>query len=85
MCPPDHFKIAYVINPWMEGHFANTDDGLAQRQWDDLRSAIERHAKVAIEPPQRNLPDIVFTANAGLVLGKKVIVSRFRSWSCSTP
>jgi len=79
MCPPDHFEIAYVINPWMEGHFANTDDGLAQRQWDDLRSAIERHAKVVIEPPQRNLPDIVFTANAGLVLGKKVIVSRFRS------
>ncbi len=79
MCPPDHFKIAYVINPWMEGHFANTDDGLARRQWDALRALIEQHADVVLQPAQRNLPDIVFTANAGLVLGKKVIVSRFRS------
>lgn len=79
MCPPDHFEIAYVINPWMEGQFANTDDHLARRQWNDLRHVIERHAQVVLEPPQRNLPDIVFTANAGLVLGRQVIVSRFRS------
>ena len=79
MCPPDHFEIAYVINPWMEGHFANTDDALAHRQWNGLRNAIEQHAKLALETPQRDLPDIVFTANAGIVLGKKVIVSRFRS------
>ncbi len=79
MCPPDHFEIAYVINPWMEGHFANTDDGLAHKQWNDLRDAIAQHAHVALEPPERDLPDIVFTANAGLVLGKKVIISRFRS------
>jgi N-dimethylarginine dimethylaminohydrolase len=78
MCPPDHFEVAYVINPWMEGHFANTNDALAQRQWDGLRNAIEHHAKVVLEPPQRDLPDLVFTANAGIVLGKKVIVSRFR-------
>jgi N-dimethylarginine dimethylaminohydrolase len=79
MCPPDHFEIAYVINPWMEGQFANTDDALAHRQWDHLRNAIEPHAKLVFETPQRNLPDLVFTANAGLVLGKKIIVSRFRS------
>jgi len=79
MCPPDHFEVAYVINPWMEGHFANTDDALAHRQWSGLRDAIERHAKLALEPAQRDLPDIVFTANAGLVLGRKAIVSRFRS------
>lgn len=79
MCPPDHFEVVYVINPWMEGQFAKTDDALAHRQWNDLRKAIEGHAKLALEPPQRDLPDLVFTANAGLVLGKKVIVSRFRS------
>jgi N-dimethylarginine dimethylaminohydrolase len=79
MCPPDHFEIAYVINPWMEGQFANTNAELARRQWDGLRAAIAPHVKVALEPPQRDLPDIVFTANAGLVLGGKVIVSRFRS------
>lgn len=79
MCPPDHFEIAYVINPWMEGQFANTDDRLAHRQWHDLRIAIAEHAQVALEPPERDLPDIVFTANAGLVRGRQVILSRFRS------
>lgn len=79
MCPPDHFEVAYVINPWMEGHFANTDDALAHRQWNALRDAIAPYTKVVLQPPQRGLPDLVFTANAGLVLGKKAIVSRFRS------
>lgn len=79
MCPPNHFEVAYVINPWMEGHVAKTDDALAHRQWDDLCDAIGQYAKLALEPPQRNLPDIVFTANAGLVLGGRVILSRFRS------
>jgi N-dimethylarginine dimethylaminohydrolase len=78
MCPPDHFEVAYVINPWMEGHIANINDGLARRQWEGLRTAIERHAKVVLTPPQTGLPDIVFTANAGIVLGRQVIVSRFR-------
>jgi len=79
MCPPDHFEVAYVINPWMEGHFAKTSDSVAHAQWNALRLAIEGHATVVLEPPQRALPDIVFTANAGLVLGTKAIVSRFRS------
>lgn len=79
MCPPDHFEVAYVINPWMEGHFANTDDRLAHRQWQALHDAIVPYAKVVLQPPQRGFPDLVFTANAGLVLGKKAIVSRFRS------
>ena len=79
MCPPDHFEVAYVINPWMEGELANTDPNIARRQWDHLRSTIEQYANVVLLPPQPALPDIVFTANAGLVLGNKVIVSRFRS------
>ncbi|MCI0600357.1 MAG: nitrate reductase, partial [Beijerinckiaceae bacterium] len=79
MCPPDHFEVAYVINPWMVGQFANTSGAVARRQWNGLRGAIAQHSKVVLEAPQRALPDIVFTANAGLVLGNKVIVSRFRS------
>jgi N-dimethylarginine dimethylaminohydrolase len=79
MCPPDHFEVAYVINPWMEGQFARTNATLAREQWHALRDAIARHAQVVLEPPQRALPDLVFTANAGLVLGRKAIVSRFRS------
>ena len=79
MCPPTYFGVTYVINPWMEGHFADTDRALAQQQWENLRDHIAQHVKVAIQPPQQGLPDIVFTANAGLVLNNKAIVSRFRS------
>jgi N-dimethylarginine dimethylaminohydrolase len=79
MCAPDYFGVDYVINPWMEGHLADTDRALALRQWQHLREKIERHASVVLQPPQPRLPDLVFTANAGLVCGKKVIVSRFRS------
>jgi len=79
MCPPDFFEVTYVINPWMEGNFAKTDNSSAQVQWQTLHDALAKHAEIAIELPQRGLPDIVFTANAGLVLGDRVILSRFRS------
>jgi N-dimethylarginine dimethylaminohydrolase len=79
MCAPEYFGVTYVINPWMEGHFGDTDRALAQQQWDRLRSEIAKHVKVVLQPPQPGLPDIVFTANAGLVLGDKAVVSRFRS------
>ena len=79
MCPPDHFEVTYVINPWMEGQVAKTDKILARRQWDGLRNALARHAEVVLQSPQPGLPDLVFTANAGLVAGTKVIVSRFRA------
>ena len=79
MCPPDHFGVAYVINPWMEGQFAKTDAALAKRQWQALHDAIGEYAEIVLQPPQPGLPDLVFTANAGLVLGNGIIVSRFRS------
>jgi len=79
MCPPDFFGVAYVINPWMEGHLATTDSLLARQQWDRLRNEISKFADVLLQPPQPGLPDIVFTANAGLVLDNKIIVSRFRN------
>jgi N-dimethylarginine dimethylaminohydrolase len=78
MCQPDHFEVAYVINPWMEGQFARTDNGAALRQWSRLKEIIEKRATVALQPPQRGLPDLVFTANAGLVKDSRVVVSRFR-------
>ena len=79
MCAPDYFGVSYVINPWMEGHFGKIDPALAHQQWNKLRDAIAQFAKVVLQPPRPGLPDLVFTANAGLVLGTQVIVSRFRS------
>jgi lysine-ketoglutarate reductase/saccharopine dehydrogenase-like protein (TIGR00300 family) len=77
MCAPDHFGIRYVINPWMEGNLNRSVPETAIVQWRNLVSVLEEHAKVHLIRPQPNLPDMVFTANAGLVLGRRVILSRF--------
>jgi N-dimethylarginine dimethylaminohydrolase len=77
MCAPTYFGVDYVINPWMINGLGQTNNPLAQVQWDGLRHALTPHADLIVLDPQRNLPDMVFTANAGMVLGHRVIVSRF--------
>lgn len=77
MCPPHYFTVDYVINPWMAGHESSLDIELAKTQWQVLRDAIGEVAEVAIIDPQPDLPDLVFTANAGAVYGEKAIASHF--------
>ena len=77
MCPPDYFTVDYVINPWMAGQDGALDIELAKRQWRELRDAIADHAEVVEIQPVRELPDMVFTANAGAVYGNKAIASHF--------
>lgn len=78
MCRPDHYGIEYEINPWMSRDRAS-DRPRAIAQWERL-TAILRELGAAIEliDPQPGLPDIVFTANAGLVHGKRFVPSHFR-------
>ena len=77
MCPPDHFEIDYVINPWMDGNTTNMDLAVARQQWDRLKGAIEEVAEVCLMDPQPGLPDMVFTANAGVVYGNRAMASHF--------
>ena len=77
MCPPDQYDVDYVINPWMEGNIHKPSREGAIGQWHALRDLLSKHAEVQSIPPQQGLPDMVFTANAGLVIGKKVALSRF--------
>ena len=77
MCPPDCFELDYVINPWMDGHAGSLDRELARRQWDGLRAAIAACAEVVLLQPQAGLPDLVFTANAGFVHGRRAVPSHF--------
>jgi lysine-ketoglutarate reductase/saccharopine dehydrogenase-like protein (TIGR00300 family) len=77
MCPPDHYEVDYVINPWMEGNIHKSSRETAAQQWEALRELLEKEAQVERIAPQAGLPDMVFTANAGLVLGKKFVLSRF--------
>jgi N-dimethylarginine dimethylaminohydrolase len=78
MCPPDFFGVSYVINPWMEGQQGHTDAPRAKKQWTALKDRIARAAEVSLIAPRRDLPDLVFTANAGLALDGRVLLSRFR-------
>ena len=77
MCSPEHFHVDYVINPWMEGNVDNVSTALTQQQWRNLRETIARFATVEEVPPAPGLPDMVFTANAGTVCGKRAVLSRF--------
>jgi lysine-ketoglutarate reductase/saccharopine dehydrogenase-like protein (TIGR00300 family) len=77
MCAPNHYDVDYVINPWMEGNIHRSSRDLAQLQWNKLHDVLKAHAAVDLIEPQQGWPDMVFTANAGLVLGDTVVLSRF--------
>jgi ornithine--oxo-acid transaminase len=78
MCPPAHFDVAYAINPWMD-LAVGVDRERAQRQWDALAATLrEAGAEVEVLEPLPGLPDLVFTANLGLVDGDSFIPARMR-------
>ncbi|MFO5493339.1 MAG: TIGR00300 family protein [Cuspidothrix sp.] len=77
MCAPDHYDVDYVINPWMEGNIHKSSRDRAVEQWNKLYNAIKNHAIVDLVAPEKGWPDMVFSANAGLVLGENVVLSRF--------
>ena len=78
MCPPEHFTVAYIINPWMHGNLRRIDNAVARQQWRALYDVISDIATVRLVLPQPGSPDMVFTANAGLVKQNRFVVSRFR-------
>ena len=77
MCPPEFYQIDYVINPWMEGNIDRASATLAAEQWREFHGILARQAAVEIITPYAGSPDMVFTANAGLVLGNDAVISRF--------
>ncbi|MBV8236294.1 MAG: amidinotransferase [Acidimicrobiia bacterium] len=78
MCRPEHFGVLYEINPWMHREI-RVDADRARRQWEDLKRTLEdAGAKVDVLEPAPGLPDLVFTANAGVVNGAQFVPSRFR-------
>jgi len=78
MCEPSFFEVCYVINPWMEGNQGKVNKELARKQWQNLHDIVTELASVSLIEPVAGLPDMVFTANAGLVRNKEFIVSSFR-------
>ncbi|MGB7444755.1 MAG: TIGR00300 family protein [Coleofasciculaceae cyanobacterium] len=77
MCSPTHYDVDYVINPWMEGNIHKSSRERAVEQWQQLHLILKEHALVDLVEPRQGWPDMVFTANAGLILGQNVVLSRF--------
>jgi len=83
MCRPQHFAVAYTINPWMDpASWARDDRALAvssRKEWAGLhRTLRETGARIDLVPSAPGLPDLVFTANAAVVLDGKALLARFR-------
>jgi N-dimethylarginine dimethylaminohydrolase len=78
MCPPAHFTVEYVINPWMNP-LQPVDAVRAMSQWQQLRETLASlgHTVHLIDPGP-GLPDMVFAANGATVIGGKVLGARFR-------
>ena len=74
---PNFYNIEYVINPWMKGNIDGVDRDEAGREWNRLYDVLSARATVELVEPRSGLPDMVFTANAGLVYGESYIPSRF--------
>jgi ornithine--oxo-acid transaminase len=78
MCPPTHFDVSYAINAWMDLSIP-VDRELARRQWDGLVATVRAAgAQVELLEAQPGLPDLVFTANLGIVDGTTFIPARMR-------
>jgi N-dimethylarginine dimethylaminohydrolase len=82
MCRPEHFAVSYAINPWMDPASWARDERAqlaAAREWRALHHRLlELGAAVELVPPAPGVPDLVFTANAGVVLDRQVLLARFR-------
>ena len=78
MCPSDFYGIEYEINPWMS-RSRGAETARAHQQWRTLYDTLQRlGVQVELMTPVRGLPDLVFTANAGLMFKDRFISARFR-------
>jgi N-dimethylarginine dimethylaminohydrolase len=82
---PAHYEVTYVINPWMAPDEWSRDrahhQAVARDGFLALKRALEAAgATVRVMEGVTGLPDLVFPANAAIVLDRRVLVARF---SCS--
>lgn len=83
MCAPEYFEVAYTINPWMDptqwSSEANSLGLAARREWKRLKQKLmQLGATIELVAPVKGLPDLVFTANAAVVMNGVALVANFR-------
>lgn len=79
MCAPTAYDVRYEINAWM--HIENRPDpARAAQQWNGLYTLLTKTMGLSVHliPQARECPDMVFTANAGLVHKNTILLARFR-------
>src|SRR4051812_15335594 len=78
MCEPLYFSsLNYSINPWMKP--GEIDQKKALDQWSNLVAIYKTLGiKVEIIKQKKNVPDMVFATDQGLVHDGKVLLSNFR-------
>lgn len=82
MVSPDHFRVAYRINPYMDVA-DQPDPVLAREQWQTLRSTLEGlGARVDVLGQRPDAPDMVYAMNLGLAVrvagAGRVVMSHMR-------
>jgi N-dimethylarginine dimethylaminohydrolase len=79
MVRPDHFRIDYVINPYMSTQ-DQPDPELALKQWDSLRQAIiDAGGEVEVLEQREDSPDMVYAMNLGFATAQgKAMLSHMR-------
>jgi len=79
MCAPTAYTLEYEINPWMS--LSNRPNvPLARCQWQELYRTLKEDigAHIELVSQARDCPDMVFTANAGLIKGNIALLASFR-------
>ncbi|WP_203337095.1 dimethylarginine dimethylaminohydrolase family protein [Nocardioides limicola] len=83
MVSPDHYRIDYAINPYMDPA-RQPDPSRARDQWQQLKETIERlGGQVEVLPQVAEAPDMVFAMNLGLPLvdpdgSRRIVLSHMR-------
>lgn len=68
MCPPDHYDVLDVKNPFMIGKAGTVDKVQAKSQWEGVKDAYASRGKtVKLIDPVEGLEDMVFCANQTMV------------------
>ena len=85
MCCPDFFDVTYPIDPWVNTR-VTVDQELSPSQWQNpYDTFLALGHRVELIEPVEGLPDMVFTANCGIVHSRYAGPSAFRStWAMVT-
>ncbi|MDB5448443.1 MAG: amidinotransferase [Phenylobacterium sp.] len=83
MTDPAGFEVCYQINPWMQPAAWRADPAASRAQAKAASAALKRAlveagADVECVGAVKGLPDLVFPANAAVVLDGRVLLARFR-------